>query len=73
MKHQDENLVPLQKLWDFVENMYDKYDVQDSSTTQTQKMDVNVLLYIQQALNETLFSRIIEVRKAKKTMRNIAG
>ena len=67
-------LFPSLDLWDFVENRYVEYDVQDLNTTQVRKMklkdnqkkDVKALLYIQQALDMILFSKIMRAKNVKE-------
>jgi len=75
LEYQDENLVPLTGSMRYCRERYDDYNVQDSNTTQAQKMelknnekkDTNALFYIQQVLNESLFPRIMEEGRQKKS------
>ncbi|CAL5363276.1 unnamed protein product [Camellia sinensis] len=62
-----------QDLWNLVQNGYDEPDstttltsAQEQQLEETRKNDAKALLFIQQALSDELFPRIIEVKKSKE-------
>ncbi|XP_074347617.1 uncharacterized protein LOC141686482 [Apium graveolens] len=54
------------ELWDLVEKGYLDRDSDASRLRENKKKDVKALFFIQQAMHETIFSRIVSAAKAKE-------